>query len=65
MGATLQYAKVVDREHLQAHGGLSPGTDNIVALSGLTGHHDLVQEVPTGTGDEPDLGPRYRVKARP
>lgn len=35
------------------------------ALSGLTGHHDLVQEVSTGTGDDPDLGPRYRVKARP
>jgi hypothetical protein len=35
------------------------------ALSRLTGPHDLVQEVPTGAGDDPDLGPRYRVKARP
>lgn len=35
------------------------------ALSGLTGHHDLVQEVPTGASDDPDLGPRYRVKSRP
>lgn len=32
MGATLRYAKVVDRDHLQAHGGLSPGTDNLVLL---------------------------------
>jgi hypothetical protein len=34
MGATLRYAKVVDREHLQAHGGLSPATDNVVKLVG-------------------------------
>lgn len=34
MGATLRYAKVVDREHLQAHGGLSPATDNLVKLVG-------------------------------
>jgi hypothetical protein len=33
MGATLRYAKVVDRDYLQEHGGLSPGTDNIVMLS--------------------------------
>lgn len=32
MGATLRYAKVVDRDHLQAHGGLSPKTDNLVLL---------------------------------
>jgi len=32
MGATLRYAKVVDRDHLQEHGGLSPGTDNLVLL---------------------------------
>lgn len=32
MGATLRYAKVVDREHLQAHGGLTPATDNLVKL---------------------------------
>jgi hypothetical protein len=25
MGATLVYAKVVDRDHFQVHGGLSPG----------------------------------------
>lgn len=35
------------------------------ALSGLTGRHDLVQEVSTGADDDPDLGPRYRIKARP
>lgn len=35
------------------------------ALSRLTGTHDLVQEVATGTGDDPDLGPQYRVKSRP
>lgn len=35
------------------------------ALSRLTGTHDLVQEVATGAGDDPDLGPLYRVKARP
>jgi hypothetical protein len=34
MGATLRYAKVVDRDHLQEHGGLSPGTDNLVLLRG-------------------------------
>jgi hypothetical protein len=32
MGATLRYAKIVDRDHLQEHGGLSPGTDNLVLL---------------------------------
>ena len=34
MGATLRYAKVVDRDHVQAHGGLSPSTDNLVTLRG-------------------------------
>lgn len=34
MGATLRYAKVVDRDHAQAHGGLTPATDNLVALAG-------------------------------
>ena len=34
MGATLQYAKVVDRDHLQEHGGLSPRTDNRIVLTG-------------------------------
>lgn len=34
MGATLRYAKVVDRDHAQAHGGLTPATDNVVALAG-------------------------------
>lgn len=33
MGATLRYAKVVDRDHLRAHGGLSPRTKNIVLLA--------------------------------
>lgn len=113
MGATLRYAKVVDREHLQAHGGLSPATDNLVKLVGtapavardflilrawddvgsgfeeqwhledahgrvvyrgtprtvLAEHGDifdeLVQEISTGNGGSPDLGPRYRIKARP
>lgn len=32
MGATLRYAKVVDRDHVQAHGGLTPATDNLVTL---------------------------------
>jgi hypothetical protein len=32
MGTTQRYAKVVDRDHLQEHGGLSPGTDNLVLL---------------------------------
>ena len=35
------------------------------ALSRLTGDADLVQEVATGVGDDEDLGPRYRIKARP
>lgn len=35
------------------------------ALSRLSGPLDLLQEVGTGAGDDPDLGPRYRVKARP
>lgn len=34
MGATLRYAKVVDRDHAQEHGGLTPATDNIVRLAG-------------------------------
>lgn len=34
MGATLRYAKVVDGDHLQAHGGLSPSTDSVVLLDG-------------------------------
>lgn len=34
MGATLRYAKVVDRDHVQAHGGLTPSTDNLVTLRG-------------------------------
>lgn len=35
-------------------------------LSGLLDEHDLVQEVGTPPEqDEPDLGPRYRVKQRP
>ncbi len=33
MGATLRYAKVVDRDHVQAHGGLTPSTDNLVTLA--------------------------------
>lgn len=33
MGATLRYAKVVDRDHVQAHGGLTPATDNLVTLA--------------------------------
>lgn len=33
MGATLRYAKIVDRDHLQEHGGLSPSTDNLVVLA--------------------------------
>jgi hypothetical protein len=33
MGATLRYAKVVDRDYLQEHGGISPRIDNKVVLS--------------------------------
>jgi hypothetical protein len=40
--------------------------DTEQALSGLLDEHDLVQEVGTPPEeDEPDLGPRYRVKQRP
>ena len=40
--------------------------DTRTALSGLLNEHDLVQEVGTPPEqDEPDLGPRYRVKQRP
>lgn len=39
--------------------------DARAALSALTRGHNLVQEVSTGAGDDPGLGPRYRVKARP
>lgn len=46
------------------HAGLDVAATR-AALSGLTGLHDLVQEVSTGAGEGPDLGPRYRVKARP
>jgi len=34
MTVTLRYAGVVDRDQLQAHGGLAPSTDNKVLLSG-------------------------------
>jgi hypothetical protein len=34
MGATLRYAKVVDRDHAQDHGGVMPATDNAVRLAG-------------------------------
>lgn len=58
-GGTPGFAQDVARE-----AGVDDETAR-TALSGLTGHHDLVQEVSTGTGDGPDTGPRYRVKARP
>ena len=34
MGATLRYAKVVDRDEAHEHGGLTPATDNVVRLAG-------------------------------
>lgn len=34
MGATLRYAKVVDRDRVQEHGGVTPSTDNVVQLAG-------------------------------
>lgn len=63
MGATLRYAKVVDRDQVQEHGGLTPATDNIVRLAGdapATAHDFVVARAWDGV--EGGVEERWRLE---
>ncbi len=63
MGATLRYAKVVDRDQVQDHGGLTPATDNVVRLAGdapATAHDFVVARAWDGV--EGGIEERWRLE---